>query len=229
MKPVLLARGNFRESVFKRDGHKYIKYPRTMHLPWSESKTDDDRTLESTEAFKGKEVVVTLKMDGENTSLYSDGYCHARSIDAEPHHTQSWCRNLASKIAHEIPDGWRLCGENLWAKHSIGYDNLKSYFYLFSVWNKENTCLSWAETQEWAALLGLTTVPVIYQGLFNEKSIKAAFEPHRPNHEGYVIRLSSAFPYGQFKIAVAKFVRKNHVQTSNNWKREKIEKNQLSG
>jgi ribosomal protein S27AE len=38
---------------------KYIKYPRTMHLPWSQSVNKDDRLLDSVEHFKGKEVVVT--------------------------------------------------------------------------------------------------------------------------------------------------------------------------
>lgn len=50
----------------------YKKYPRTYHLPWSLGKTDDDKTLKTTEIFKNKKVVVTLKMDGENTTLYKD-------------------------------------------------------------------------------------------------------------------------------------------------------------
>jgi hypothetical protein len=45
---------------------KYIKYPRTLHLPWSPGLTNDDRQLKSTEHFEGREVVVTVKMDGEN-------------------------------------------------------------------------------------------------------------------------------------------------------------------
>lgn len=44
---------------------KYIKYPRTYHLPWS-NLLKDDRILEDDENFKNKEVIVTLKMDGEN-------------------------------------------------------------------------------------------------------------------------------------------------------------------
>ena len=34
----------------------YVKYPRTFHLPWSEGKTDDDRTLENTESLKTKRL-----------------------------------------------------------------------------------------------------------------------------------------------------------------------------
>lgn len=28
-------------------------------------------------------------------------------------------------------------------------------FYVLTIWNEHNTCLSWADTQIWAALLGL--------------------------------------------------------------------------
>lgn len=32
-----------------------IKYPRTYHLPYSQSKTDDDKTLPNDDQFKGME------------------------------------------------------------------------------------------------------------------------------------------------------------------------------
>lgn len=63
---------------------KYIKYPRTYHLPFSLGKTNDDKVLSNTDHFKGKMVVITEKMDGENTTLYSD-YLHARSLMEDGH------------------------------------------------------------------------------------------------------------------------------------------------
>jgi hypothetical protein len=42
-----------------------VKYPRTWHLPWSESESSDDVWLTDTKHFEGKEVVVTEKLDGE--------------------------------------------------------------------------------------------------------------------------------------------------------------------
>lgn len=131
---------------------KYWKYPRTAHLPWSEGKTSDDKTLKDCSQFEGKRVIVTEKMDGENTSIYKD-YIHARSIDGRDHWSRSWVKNLQAKIGYEIPDQWRLCGENLYAKHSIGYKDLSSYFALFSIWNENNECLSWDETKEYADTL----------------------------------------------------------------------------
>ena len=66
------------------------KYPRTFHLPWSEGKSDDDKVLSDDSQFNGKYVVVTEKMDGENTTIYSDGYVHARSVDSRSKPWQSW-------------------------------------------------------------------------------------------------------------------------------------------
>jgi hypothetical protein len=201
----------------------YVKYPRTYHLPWSEGLTKDDRVHPDVNFFVGKQVVVTEKMDGENTSIYSN-YLHARSVDAQSHWTQSYVRQLQGQIGFNIPEGWRVCGENLFAKHSIGYDNLSDFFLMFSIWNEKNECLSWQDTEDWAALLSLRTVPVLYRGIYDEKTIKSCY---KQGSEGYVVRLEDKFSYGQFRQAVGKFVRKNHVQTSNHWKFERIEKNSL--
>lgn len=108
----------------------YCKYPRSYHLPWSEGKTKDDRTIPDCSQFEGKEVVVTVKLDGENTSIYPD-YIHARSIDGRNHWSRSWVKNLQGRIGYQLDQGWRICGENLYAKHSIKYDDLEDYFYVF--------------------------------------------------------------------------------------------------
>ena len=203
----------------------YFKYPRTPHLPWSDSVTDDDRTLDSIEHFIGKEVVISLKKDGENSSLYND-YFHARSIDGNHHPSRDWLKNFWSTIKHEIPNGWRICGENLFAKHSIYYENLESYFLMFSIWNEQNFCLSWKDTEEWADLLNIKTVPVIYKGVFDEKQIRSIWQ-ELIDEEGYVLRLAEGFRFNDFDKSIAKFVRKNHVQTSEHWSTEKIIQNKL--
>lgn len=204
---------------------EYVKYPRTLHLPWSEGQTKDDRTLSNCDIFKDKEVVVTIKMDGENSTVYKD-YCHARSLDSKDHWSRSWIKNLQAKIGHELPDKWRLCGENLFAKHSIKYDNLKDYFYLFSIWNEKNVCLSWDETKQYAEILGLTMVEEIYRGIFDENVIRKLYSSFDRNKvEGYVVRNVSEYHYKDFQKNVAKFVRKEHVGTSHHWFHTSTEKN----
>ncbi|HNC56652.1 MAG TPA: RNA ligase family protein, partial [Leptospiraceae bacterium] len=196
---------------------KYVKYPRTQHLPWSESVNKDDRKLESTEHFEGKRVVVTVKVDGENSTFYNDFY-HARSLDNKRHPSRDWIKQFHARICGDIPEGWRICGENLFAKHSIKYTNLKSYFYGFSVWDEYNKCLSWDDTLEWFSMLGITPVEVIYDDIYNKDKIKSLWKPEDwETREGYVLRIADSFNYKDFKTSVGKFVRKNHVQTVQHW------------
>jgi len=208
---------------------KHIKYPRTYHVPWS-NMLKDDRMLESDDNFKGKRVVVTLKMDGENTTMYND-YIHARSLDSNTHETRKWVKGLWSRISYLLDDNMRICGENLYAVHSMKYDNLKSYFMMFSMW-ADNTCLSWDETIEYAKILGLETVPVIYDDIYNEAKIREEFTKYEKENEGYVIRIADEFNYVDFRKSVAKFVRPEFRQVVNNshghWISKKIEVNGLS-
>jgi hypothetical protein len=206
-----------------------VKYPRTWHLPWSPGVTKDDRVQTDLSAFEGQEIVVTEKLDGENTTLYRD-YMHARSLDYEPHPSRSWVRATHSQIAHDIPEGFRICGENLFAKHSIHYEKLASYFQVFSIWNDKNVCLSWDETLEYTALLGLVTVPVLYRGPWDEKTLRqlAPVSPHGDPCEGYVVRVAEAFRYREFRAKALKYVRAGHVQTHGHWMRQTVQRNGLA-
>ena len=202
------------------------KYPRTYHFPFSEGATSDDKILKDTTIFDGKQIVITEKMDGENTSIYN-GYFHARSLDSKHQVYHSWLAQFVSGMSYNIPNGYRICGEYLYAKHSIGYDNLKSYFYGFSVW-KGTKCLSWKDTMEWFEMLDIVSVPVLYEGIFNEDVVKQiAKETVARGGEGIVVRLADSFIYEDFSSSVAKFVRKNHVQTDKHWSTSEIKKNNL--
>lgn len=200
------------------DFTNYVKYERTFHVPWSDGITDDDKVLKNMQNFAGKRVVVTEKMDGENTSIYSD-YFHARSVDSRHHYTRDWAKSYAmSYISPNIPEGWRICAENLYAKHSIKYNNLESYLLGFSIWNEKNECLSWDDTAEWFELLGMCKVKVLYDGIYDETIIKNLYDyKNYDSMEGYVIRIADSFHYSNFKKCVAKFVRKNHVTTETHW------------
>jgi len=172
-----------------------VKYPRTPHLPWSPGLAADDIAVADLRTFADREVVVTAKMDGANTTLYRDGI-HGRSVTSAAHPSQSWVKQLHAQIAYDIPQGWRICGENLYAKHSIHYQHLRSYFQVFSVWNERNVCLSWTETEEWAELLGLTLVTVFYRGPWDETRIRALAQTtlYGDDLEGYVV-LSLTAPF----------------------------------
>ncbi len=205
----------------------YVKYPRTPHMPWSEGVTDDDKIQHDMSWFENRDVVVTVKMDGENTSMYCD-HIHARSVDSRHHPSRTWVKNFWAGICNEIPEGWRICGENVFAKHSISYEDLKSYFLGFSIWNEQNICLSWPKTLAWFEALNITPVPILYVGKYNEQLIREIGKLNvDKGEEGYVIRPVDCFQFADFNKRVVKYVRKNHVQTEKHWMHNSVIQNKL--
>jgi hypothetical protein len=209
----------------------YTKYPRTHHLSWSPGVTSDDRIIPSMRVLETSEVVVTEKLDGEQTSMYRD-HIHARAIDSGSHPSRTWSKRIHAEIAHEIPQGWRVVAENLQGVHSIRYARLPSYLMVFAVFDEKGVCLSWPDVEEWAALLGLPTVPVLYRGPWDEAAIKGCFtgiSKYGPEQEGYVVRVASAFTPAHFRDSIAKYVRANHVQTATqNWMMKPVVLNGLA-
>ena len=206
------------------------KYPRTPHLPWSEGVASDDIRITSLAHLVNKDVVVTEKMDGENTTIYTGGVYHARSMDSVYHKSRSRVASLATKLSHDIPDGWRICGENLLAVHSIYYSCLPDYFLVFSIFDENNVCLSWKDTVDWCEMLGLKHVPVLYKGPWDEAKVKACFKGRSScgiSQEGYVVRNAESFSYEKFSQNLAKMVRANHVQTSQHWMQAELKQNDL--
>lgn len=217
----------------------FYKYPRTFHFPWSESITSDDVWHVDDAIFIDREVIFTEKLDGECTSMYRD-HVHARSIDSKHHPSRSIVKGIHAQIRHLIPENYRICGENIYAWHSIFYTDLPSYFMVFGIYDDNNNCLSWDETVEWCDLLGLKTVPVLYRGKWDKDLIDSIWDgtgtyptyeatdpdirdPKFPQDfkactaEGYVVRVVNSFPYSEHSVHTSKHVRANHVKTSSNW------------
>lgn len=201
----------------------YYKYPRTLHLPWSSGK--GDKTLQDDSIFQNQQVVVTTKMDGENTTMYCD-HIHARSIDSKNHKSRNFVKQIWASVKFEIPLGMRICGENLYAKHQIHYDNLPSYFLVHSIW-KGDTCLDWAYTVELCEEFGLEHVPILYSGIYDRELIQNL---HQEGQEGYVIRLAGSIPYSNFSNHVGKFVDEKFRDAlpEEHWMHKDIIKNRIA-
>ncbi|MFJ9690515.1 RNA ligase family protein [Kitasatospora sp. NPDC101183] len=194
-----------------------VQYPRTPHLPWSPGAAADDVRAGDVTGLAGAEVVVTLKLDGENTTLYRDGL-HARSLDSAHHPSRAWVKSLQGRIAPRIPAGWRICGENLFARHSIAHDDLESWFYGFSVWTERDTCLGWDDTVRLLRRVGVPAPPVLWRGRYDEKALRALTAAlDRERQEGVVVRTVDGFPRAEFGRRVAKWVRPDHVRTDTHW------------
>ncbi len=213
-----------------------VKYPRTLHLPWSDTiGPDGDHVLESVRGFENEEVVVTEKLDGENTTLYRS-HLHARSLDSGHHPSRGWIKNFHARLAPHIPDGVRLSGENLFALHSIAYNALPSYFLVFGAWRGDEL-LSWDDTAHLCSQIEsesgetLPLVPVWFRGAWNEKLIRALYpraSEFGPTSEGYVVRLARSIQRGEWNQSVAKYVRPRHVQSGPHWMLKPVEKNGLA-
>ena len=126
--------------------------------------------------------------------------------------------------------------ENLYAVHSIQYQNLDHHFYVFAV-REGKRWLSWEEVKFYAAMLDLPTVPQIdiqntpadiaefEQKILNLVSTAGAFAPvdtitGKPCiMEGIVSRDADAFSTEAFARNVFKWVRKGHVKTNEHWTR----------
>jgi hypothetical protein len=110
------------------------KYNRTNHLPYSPGSTNDDRISNSVSTLLGIEIVITEKLDGENTGMKDEGV-YARS-HAE-FTTSGWSREVRQlhkvKVEGQLGEGLFLFGENMEGIHSIEYNNLDSYFYIFGL------------------------------------------------------------------------------------------------
>jgi hypothetical protein len=160
----------------------------------------------------------------------------ARSINSDNHPSRAWVKNEWAQKGYNIPQGWRVCGENMFAKHAIHYTNekgnaLDTYFYMFSIWDERNMCLSWEQTEEWAYLLNFTLVPVFYKGIWDMNVIEALNKRMETNTdiiEGYVVRLAREYHYSEFKNICGKYVRSGHVDNNHgHWAQSKIIKNEL--
>jgi hypothetical protein len=202
------------------------KYARTYHLPWSLGATSDDKISDSVESLIGIDIVINEKLDGSNTGITNKGVYGRSHADfsSNPWDKESW--NLFYRIRNDISDGVFLFGEGMYGIHSIEYTNLDSYFYLFGV-RDNNVWIPWEGVEEYAYLLDIPTVPVLFKG--QVKSVrelqklteKLTSEPSAlgGQREGIVVRNADMFHNEDFAENVMKWVRKGHVTTNTHWTR----------
>lgn len=199
-----------------------IKYPRTPHLPESLGATSDDKWISAaglSYLSSGIDLVVTEKMDGGNLTM-SRTHFHGRSIDSGTHAWDTRARALWAEKRFDIPEGWRISGESMYARRSVAYDDLPGVYLVFGIWDETNTLLDWDSTVEWSQMLELPMVPTLYRGtsLDEARTVWKNSGLTEEMSEGFVIRDAGRVSYKDFDTKVAKFVRDNHIRTSANWR-----------
>lgn len=201
-----------------------------MHHPLSETISSDDKIIDELDLSScyGLEYIATIKMDGECSTIYPNGYTHARSIDSKYHKSRGWINSFAASIGYLIPSGLRVCGEYMFAKHSIKYENLPSFFLGFGVWSDDDVALAWDETLELFETLGVTPVQVVWRGILTEQTVEKLWASvDKVKQEGLVFRPVSEVSLDNFSRQVFKLVRENHVQSEKHWMYSEVEKNEL--
>lgn len=211
-----------------------MKYPKTLHVPWSPGRGNDDKVAKDISSLLGTPIVITEKMDGSNTSLEKDG-CFARTHAGPPTHASfNGLKALHASVKHSIAEDIQYFGEWCYAKHSIKYEALPGYFLMFAV-RDGDIWTEWDYVLERAMDIGVSTVPVLWTGevenikelealtieLAGQKSVCGG------EREGVVVRTCEEFSDKNFSNCVMKYVRKNHVQTSEHWKNQEIIRNGL--
>ena len=206
------------------------KYPRTYHLPWSPGRCCDDKVLESAEHLLERPLVITEKLDGGNCCLTRGGV-YARTHGSEANHPAfAPIKAIWASIRYDIPEGWSIFGEAIYAKHSIHYKSLPSHFLVFGVrMDLDKDWLSWDQVNEIAQLLNLHTVPELWHGeVESVRELKDIIKTlvargsacGGTDIEGVVVR--DAMHFFDFKSAVAKWVRAGHIQTDEHWMTQEI-------
>ena len=208
------------------------KYPRTYHLPYSPGTTSDDRILhgEWFKHYEGKEIVITEKLDGENTAMTRDDvYARTHAVATR----SAWSYNLWNpgdglhwRIKNLIGKYETVYGENLYGEHSIHYDKLTAYWHMFAA-NDGIDWYSWNDVKLLANYFEVPTVPVLWEGkITSESELKTLVDyyvqqpsVYGPEREGVVIRVAEGFPLNEFSNYVCKWVRPHHVQTDEHWTR----------
>ncbi|MCG7521507.1 RNA ligase family protein [Ruegeria sp. Ofav3-42] len=203
------------------------KYGRTFHLPISPGTTSDDKVMSSLDGLMVDDLIITEKMDGENTTIHSSG-THARSPDSRYHPSRDWIKAFAAGISPQLKNGERIVGENLYAKHSVAYGALPSYFMGFS-WILDEHIQPWDDTLQRFEELGITPVTEIYRGPYAERLFEGvAKQLDLSKQEGFVVRDVLGFNENEMPRRMGKYVRADHVQSETHWMKSELVRNRLA-
>lgn len=179
--------------------------------------------------------VINLKMDGEDSSVYADGYFHIRSVDSTSPSKDSRAKVWASMVSPILANDnlHRMVFENVYDQHSIHYkdDNALHCYYQCLFLTEMRDGVEWVvdykEQAKFCSRWGIGMPPLvsIANGI-NSLSIYAK-NIDLSLQEGIVVRHPGSFEFSDIPHYVGKWVRPNHVQTDNDWKRKSLEPNQV--
>lgn len=213
------------------------KYNRTPHLPNSPGVGNDDRIIKSLAGLVMVATVATEKLDGSNVCLTSETV-YARSHNGSPKHPSfDALKAFHAAIKHLISPGISVFAEWCWAVHSIEYTALPNPpLFIFGVRDDyKKLWWPWQMVGMMAEDLGVQTPPEAGEFLFTKEQSLLDFAAKCEGKqsffggplEGLVIRRTGGFTDEEFPLSIAKWVRKDHVQTTEHWMNQAVKKQKL--
>ncbi len=155
------------------------KYPRTPHLQGSKLQPgDEDLSQVSFESIAGKHIVIEEKIDGANSavSFDADGTLLLQSRGhyliggaREVHYDlfKQWAMAHRDTFYRVLGTRYIMYGEWMYAKHSMFYDALPSYFMEFDIFDREKEIyLDTLSRRELTSRMPISSVPVLAEGNF---------------------------------------------------------------
>jgi len=227
------------------------EFPRTRHLPFEPCASSDDRiaTLEECENIihGGLNITIEEKIDGANLAItiidgepvirnrnnilsknYSSGKTPAK-MQFSP--VWTWFYNNKEKFETlQRILGFQPCvyGEWLYARHTVVYDSLPSWFVAFDVYDYEKK--NYISPKRYRPALieaGFDIVPEMKWDKITEKTLKAMRDTNtefskNERKEGIYIKACD----GEFVVNRFKMVRPNFIQ-GEHWNKKQLVKNRI--
>lgn len=204
-----------------------MKFPRTHHLYNLGSASRDDLILTPNEQkeFLNREIVIEEKIDGANFGISIDPETYKIMFQNRSHYVSSAYSTQFKKLDNWenenredlfkiiIPGRYILFGEWLFARHSIYYSKLPSFFVAFDIFDKQvGKFLSRKKLEE---LLSETKIPLInkiaqksYKKMEEIVSlVKTKSQYYDGLIEGVYVRICD----GDFTVKRAKIVRSDFL------------------
>jgi ATP-dependent RNA circularization protein (DNA/RNA ligase family) len=188
----------------------FFRFPHTPHVAWlGEGSPRDDKVLSPAEAtaLLRENVVVEEKLDGANLgiSVGHDGNLRLQNRgqyltapwSGQFSRLSSWLPLHESALAEALGNHLILFGEWCTARHSIEYNSLSDWFFVFDVYDRQQGRFwSTARRNELTKRLGLSTVPTIFAGVTKVEQLKQLVFQEQSRFgpgplEGVVIRKES--------------------------------------
>lgn len=179
------------------------KYPRTPHLEGSRLQPgDEDLSQIDFSEIRGKHIVIEEKIDGANSavSFDTDGGLLLQSRGhyliggpREIHYDlfKQWATAHAKTFYEVLGSRYIMYGEWMYAKHSMYYDALPSYFMEFDIFDREKEIyLDTPSRRLLTEKMPISSVPVLNEGVFQRSSdVLKCLGKSRFIRDGHIERL----------------------------------------